>query len=146
MLTWVLQEYIQQSGSVMGTAWLPVGRRAISCSLFPLVSYPNHSSPKVVASPKTQAIESGVSICPKYISLQVKSWSKVSPVKASMYFLDPLNSLNHSWNCLNLYQDWGNPSWKVPWLSACSVGSPRHRGKVRGQEATKRVSYPNLHP
>ena len=36
MLAWVLQDYIWQSGSVIGTAWLPVGRRTISCSLFPL--------------------------------------------------------------------------------------------------------------
>ena len=44
----------------MGTACLPVGRRAILCSLFTLVSHSSHSSPKVVASPQTQAFESGV--------------------------------------------------------------------------------------
>ena len=29
-----------------------------------------------------------------------------------MYFLDPLNSLDHSWDCLEFCRDWGNPSWK----------------------------------
>ena len=54
-----------------------------------------------------------------------------------MYFLDPLNSLDHNWNCLNFYQDWGNPSGKVTWFSACLVGSPRYRGNIRRQEGAK---------
>ena len=35
--------------------------------MYPLspVSRSSHSSPKIVASPKTQALESGVSVCPK---------------------------------------------------------------------------------
>ena len=49
--------------TVMGTPWLPVGRRAISCSLFSLASHSSHSSPKVLESPKTRVFESGVSQC-----------------------------------------------------------------------------------
>ena len=77
--------------------------------MFPLspVSRSGHSSQKVVASPKTQVFESGVSVCSKtYIaSHQVRSEDKVSPVKSSMYFLDPLNSPDCNWDCLKFYQD-----------------------------------------
>ena len=61
--------------TVVGPTWLPVGKRAILCSLFFLASCSSHSSPKVVASPKTRVLESGVSVCHEtYItSLQVSS-------------------------------------------------------------------------
>ena len=104
------------------TKWLcyencftPSRKEGISCSLFPLVSHPSLSSPKVVTFPRTQALESGVSsTCPKthFTYLQVRSGHKVSLVEASMYFLDPLNSLDHNWDCLNFYLDWGNLFWK----------------------------------
>ena len=39
-----------------------------------------------------------------YIS-RSKVISKVSPVKSSMYFLDPLNSPDRNWDCLKFYRD-----------------------------------------
>ena len=55
MLTWALQEYIQQRGSVMGTIWLPVGRRAV------FILTPKKGNPKECSNYLTIALISHAS-------------------------------------------------------------------------------------
>ena len=55
MLTWVLKEYIQQRDSVMGTIWLPVGRRAV------FIPTPKKGNPKECSNYRTIALISNAS-------------------------------------------------------------------------------------
>ena len=121
----------------MGTSWVSVRSRAISCSFFPLAfkpfiskssSFPSNSSSQVRHQHLPQDI--------LYIS-PISSQNKVSPIKASMYFLGPLNSLDHNRDCLNFYQEWGNLFWKGALILSLFSWDPGYRGKVRGQEGSE---------
>ena len=61
----------------------------------------------------------------------------MNPVKASVYFLDPLDSLDYNWDCLNFYQEWGTLFWKGALILSLFSWDPGSRGKVRGQEGSE---------
>ena len=70
---------------------LPTKAHLVKAMVFPAVMYGCESW--TVKKAEHQRID----------AFELWCWRRllVSPVKDSMYFLDPLNSLNHSWECLS---------------------------------------------
>ena len=48
-----------------------------------------------------------------------------------MYFLDPLNSHDHNWNCANFYLDRGNPSWTCVLILSLFSWEPQIQGQSK---------------
>ena len=60
-----------------------------------------------------------------------------------MYFLDPLNSLDHNWDCLRFYWNWAHPSWK----DSLIISLFSWELQIQGQSKRElKVSHPNPAP
>ena len=131
----------------MRRTYLPVWRRALLCFFFALAFKPFISKRSSFPQNASFRVRIQCLVQDTTTPFQVRSYSKISPIKLFLYFLNPLNSLECNWYCLNFYRDWGNPppGW-VPWSAQpVQLGAPDTGSKEEDRSELK-LSYPNFYP